>query len=134
MALETIFRKSRPADSAHDSLELVKIMPFNSIPFRSLSSDQTADMIKVAAKRPQDRADMSELFSDPALLPPLTMQSDNGEESSTTKTCLNCEHGASESSQTCLKLQLESSPLRKCYTETEERDQPTGRCRQTLAR
>ncbi len=41
------------------SMEFVKILPFNSIPMRSLSAEQTADMIKVAAKRPDERMGMS---------------------------------------------------------------------------
>lgn len=40
-------------------MEFVKILPFNSIPMRSLSAEQTADMIKVAAKRPDERMGMS---------------------------------------------------------------------------
>ncbi|WWC86900.1 uncharacterized protein L201_001779 [Kwoniella dendrophila CBS 6074] len=36
-------------------MELVVLENFNGIPFTSVSSDQTAEMIKVAAKRPQER-------------------------------------------------------------------------------
>ncbi|CAD6584810.1 MAG: hypothetical protein TREMPRED_003962 [Tremellales sp. Tagirdzhanova-0007] len=39
-------------------MEFVQILPFNSIPMRSLSSDQTAEMIRVAAKRPDERRAM----------------------------------------------------------------------------
>ena len=42
-------------------MEFVKIEPFNSIPMRSLTANQTADMIRVAAKRPDERLAMSEL-------------------------------------------------------------------------
>jgi hypothetical protein len=37
------------------SLEFVKLMPFNSIPMVQLTGDQTAAMIKVAAKPPPER-------------------------------------------------------------------------------
>ena len=37
------------------SLEFVKLEPFNSIPMVQLSGDQTAAMIKVAAKPPPER-------------------------------------------------------------------------------
>jgi len=40
-------------------MEFVRILPFNSIPMRSLTADQTANMILVAAKRPDDRRNMS---------------------------------------------------------------------------
>ncbi|KAI9636399.1 putative eukaryotic translation initiation factor 2C 2 [Dioszegia hungarica] len=39
-------------------LELVRLVEYNSIPFLKLSGDQTAAMIKVAAKRPEDRVKM----------------------------------------------------------------------------
>ena len=41
------------------SMEFVKLEPFNAIPFRSLTADQTGEMIKVAAKPPPQRAEMS---------------------------------------------------------------------------
>ena len=40
-------------------MEFVRVVPFNSIPFRSLSAEQTADMIKIAAKAPPQRVEMS---------------------------------------------------------------------------
>lgn len=42
------------------SLEFVKLVEFNSIPMLRLTGDQTAAMIKVAAKPPPERAEMSE--------------------------------------------------------------------------
>lgn len=42
-------------------MEFVKLVEFNSIPMLRLTADQTAAMIKVAAKPPPERAEMSEL-------------------------------------------------------------------------
>jgi len=43
------------------SLEFVNLEPFNSIPFVQLTGDQTAAMIKVAAKPPPERMAQSKL-------------------------------------------------------------------------
>ena len=41
-------------------MEFVRLVEFNSIPMLRLTGDQTAAMIKVAAKPPPERAQMSE--------------------------------------------------------------------------
>jgi hypothetical protein len=41
-------------------MEFVRIADFNSIPMTRLTAEQTAEMIKVAAKSPPNRAEMSE--------------------------------------------------------------------------
>lgn len=46
--------------AADSSLELVHMSDFNPVPFSSLTSNQAADMIRVAAQRPPDRAKASE--------------------------------------------------------------------------
>lgn len=45
------------------SMEFVRLVEFNSIPMLRLTGDQTAAMIKVAAKPPPERAQMSEFIS-----------------------------------------------------------------------
>jgi eukaryotic translation initiation factor 2C len=45
------------------SLEFVKLEPFNSIPMVQLTGDQTAAMIKVAAKPPPERMAQSKFSS-----------------------------------------------------------------------
>ena len=40
-------------------MEFVRLVEFNSIPMLRLTGDQTAAMIKVAAKPPPERAQMS---------------------------------------------------------------------------
>ena len=44
-------------------LEFCALEPFNGLPPNKLTSDQTANMIKVAAQRPADRRDKSESLS-----------------------------------------------------------------------
>ncbi len=42
---------------ADGSIELAVLAEFNPVPFACLNSDQAAEMIKVAAQKPKDRAD-----------------------------------------------------------------------------
>jgi eukaryotic translation initiation factor 2C len=46
-------------------MEFVRLVEFNSIPMLRLTGDQTAAMIKVAAKPPPERAQMSEFRRGP---------------------------------------------------------------------
>jgi eukaryotic translation initiation factor 2C len=41
---------------ADGSIELAVLAEFNPVPFACLNSDQAAEMIKIAAQRPEDRA------------------------------------------------------------------------------
>lgn len=43
-----------------NSMEFVRLMPFNPIPMRSLSAEQTSEMLKVAAQKPVERRARSE--------------------------------------------------------------------------
>ena len=65
MVTRTLFRKLElPQGSTElmSSLEFVNLEPFNSIPFVQLTGDQTAAMIKVAAKPPPERMAQSKLI------------------------------------------------------------------------
>lgn len=55
-------RKFAFAFVAHISIELVVLNDFNAVPFSTLTSNQAADMIRVAAQRPMDRSAASELL------------------------------------------------------------------------
>jgi len=64
MVTRTLFRKLVGTCLSHQlifSLEFVQLEPFNSIPFVQLTGDQTAAMIKVAAKPPPERMAQSKL-------------------------------------------------------------------------
>ncbi|ORY30401.1 Piwi domain-domain-containing protein [Naematelia encephala] len=45
-------------NNSYVPMEFVKLLDYNPIPMTALTSDQTADMIRVAAKRPPERAGM----------------------------------------------------------------------------
>lgn len=56
MAVDSWCREWRFAVTSNFSIELVVMSDFNAVPFASLTPNQAADMIRVAAQRPSDRS------------------------------------------------------------------------------